>query len=133
MGSCRHRQNVSSGDEDNNNWCASWIAGVVAVEVSLRVFNKRGILFAGFPRIGPNREMKKALELYWKGGSTLSDLLAVADQVDKAAWKLQADAGIDFVGLDGTLYDQVLDWIFSLGLAPPRFKACLTTKLKLLV
>eukprot|EP00884_Botryococcus_braunii_P016286 jgi/Botrbrau1/3340/Bobra.0048s0035.1 len=76
----------------------------------------------GFPRIGPNREMKKALELYWKGGSALSSLLFVADQVDKAAWKLQADAGIGLVGLDGTLYDQVLDWTFYLGLAPPRFK-----------
>lgn len=30
-------------------------------------------------------------------------------------------AGIAKVGLDGTLYDQVLDWIFALGLAPSRF------------
>lgn len=30
-------------------------------------------------------------------------------------------AGISLVGLDGTLYDQVLDFIFYLGLAPPRF------------
>jgi hypothetical protein len=29
--------------------------------------------------------------------------------------------GISKVGLDGTLYDQVLDWIFALGLAPARF------------
>lgn len=66
--------------------------------------------------------MKKALELYWKGGSTLGSLLDVADKVDEAAWKLQASAGIDLVGLDGTLYDQVLDWTFYLGLAPPRFQ-----------
>lgn len=32
------------------------------------------------------------------------------------------NAGIDRVGLDGTLYDQVLDFIFYLGLAPPRFQ-----------
>jgi hypothetical protein len=31
------------------------------------------------------------------------------------------NAGISLVGLDGTLYDQVLDFIFYLGLAPPRF------------
>lgn len=31
------------------------------------------------------------------------------------------DAGVALVGLDGTLYDQVLDFIFYLGLAPPRF------------
>ena len=30
-------------------------------------------------------------------------------------------AGISLVGLDGTLYDQVLDTIFYLGLAPARF------------
>ena len=30
-------------------------------------------------------------------------------------------AGIAKVGLDGTLYDQVLDWSFALGLAPSRF------------
>lgn len=30
-------------------------------------------------------------------------------------------AGIAKIGLDGTLYDQVLDWIFALGLAPSRF------------
>ena len=31
-------------------------------------------------------------------------------------------AGIARVGLDGTLYDQVLDFIFYLGLAPKRFQ-----------
>ena len=31
-------------------------------------------------------------------------------------------AGVELVGLDGTLYDQVLDTIFYLGLAPPRFQ-----------
>ncbi len=34
---------------------------------------------------------------------------------------LSPTAGISKVGLDGTLYDQVLDWIFALGLAPARF------------
>ncbi len=54
----------------------------------------------------------------------MSALLEVADQVDKAAWKCQADAGIDLIGIDGTLYDQILDWTFYLGLAPPRFQVC---------
>ena len=35
---------------------------------------------------------------------------------------LAADPGVDLVGLDGTLYDQVLDWLFYLGLQPARFK-----------
>ncbi|DBB12610.1 TPA: hypothetical protein ACH3X3_005396 [Trebouxia sp. C0006] len=75
----------------------------------------------GFPRIGPNREMKKALESYWKKQLSLDELLKVNDQTEKDAWQLQSKAGISKVGLDGTLYDQVLDWIFALGLAPARF------------
>ena len=35
-------------------------------------------------------------------------------------------AGVDLVGLDGTLYDQMLDWVVYLGLEPARFKVCLT-------
>lgn len=35
-------------------------------------------------------------------------------------------AGIDLVGLDGTLYDQILDWIVYLGLEPERFKVAPT-------
>lgn len=76
----------------------------------------------GFPRIGPNREMKKALESYWKKQLSLEDLLKVNDQTEKDAWQLQSKTGIAKVGLDGTLYDQVLDWIFALGLAPARFQ-----------
>lgn len=54
-------------------------------------------------------------------------LTACAPQVDLAQCANQmclivlVAAGIAKVGLDGTLYDQVLDWIFALGLAPSRF------------
>ncbi|KAK9821557.1 hypothetical protein WJX81_005017 [Elliptochloris bilobata] len=75
-----------------------------------------------FPRIGEKRELKKALESYWKGGSSLEELLTVSTEVEKAAWSLQAKQGVELIGLDGTLYDQVLDTIFYLGLAPPRFQ-----------
>lgn len=43
---------------------------------------------------------------YWKKKSSQEDLLKVAAKVDQDAWRAQADAGIDLVGLDGTLYDQ---------------------------
>ncbi|KAK9829533.1 hypothetical protein WJX72_006351 [[Myrmecia] bisecta] len=76
----------------------------------------------GFPRIGPNREMKKALESYWKGQESLDELLAVSAKVEQDAWQLQHKAGVKLIGLDGTLYDQVLDWVFFLGLAPARFQ-----------
>ncbi|GAB5034800.1 5-methyltetrahydropteroyltriglutamate--homocysteine methyltransferase [Nannochloropsis oceanica] len=76
----------------------------------------------GYPRIGPNREMKKALEEYWAGKSSKEALIAVAKQVEESAWKAQADAGVDFVALDGTCYDQMLDHCTYLGLLPPRFQ-----------
>lgn len=40
-------------------------------------------------------------------------------------------AGIDRVGLDGTLYDQILDFIFYLGLEPQRFKVSTNTHLQI--
>jgi len=77
----------------------------------------------GYPRIGPKREMKVALESYWAGKLSEEDLLATAHQVDEGAWKAQAEAGIDLVGLDGTLYDHILDFALTyLGLVPPRFQ-----------
>ncbi|KAL4447714.1 hypothetical protein ABPG75_004933 [Micractinium tetrahymenae] len=76
----------------------------------------------GFPRIGPNREMKKALEAYWAGSSSKEELAAASAAVEARAWRDQAAAGIDLIGLDGTLYDQVLDATFQLGLIPERFQ-----------
>ena len=72
--------------------------------------------------LGPKREMKKALEAHWSGKITAAELLAAAADVEAAAWRAQAEAGIDLIGLDGTLYDQVLDATFQLGLIPERFK-----------
>ena len=43
---------------------------------------------------------------HWKGKLSGDDLLAAAAKVDADAWRLQRDAGIDLVALDGTLYDQ---------------------------
>jgi hypothetical protein len=42
--------------------------------------------------------------------------------VEKHAWMLQKNNGVARIGLDGTLYDQVLDATFILGLAPSRFQ-----------
>lgn len=77
----------------------------------------------GFPRIGPNREMKKALESFWAGKSTQDELVQTAEQVERTAWQAQKDAGIALIGLDSTLYDQVLDFTNYLGLVPERFQS----------
>ncbi|KAF6264914.1 hypothetical protein COO60DRAFT_1621541 [Scenedesmus sp. NREL 46B-D3] len=75
----------------------------------------------GFPRIGAKREIKTALEAYWSGKLPQPELLSISADVQAADWKLQASAGITRIGIDGTLYDQVLDTTFALGLAPVRF------------
>ena len=76
----------------------------------------------GFPRMGPNRELKFALENYWKGKSTEQDLMQVAGNVEEAAWTLQKDAGITKVTVgDQYLYDFVLMMTESLGIVPKRF------------
>ena len=77
----------------------------------------------GFPRMGPDRELKKALESYWSGKTTEADLLKVASERREQNWKLQKDLGIDFIpSNDFSLYDQVLDMTVLLGAIPPRFK-----------
>jgi hypothetical protein len=77
----------------------------------------------GFPRIGPKREMKKALEDFWSKKSSEADLVAISHAVEAQAWTAQADAGVDLIALDGTYYDQILDTISYLGLIPERFNA----------
>ena len=76
----------------------------------------------GFPRIGPDRELKRALEAYWAGRSTADDLAAAAHDIRRANWQLQADAGIEHVpSNDFSLYDHVLDTAVMLGAIPGRF------------
>lgn len=63
-----------------------------------------------------------ALEKYWAGKLPQTELIHVSETTQAQDWQLQADAGITRVGVDGTLYDQVLDTTYLLGLAPARFK-----------
>ncbi len=77
----------------------------------------------GYPRIGKKRELKKALETYWKGESNAETLLKAAREVETNNWKAQLNAGIDRIGVGNeTLYDHVLDWTVRLGLIPQRFR-----------
>ena len=77
----------------------------------------------GFPRIGANRELKKALESYWKGKSSQEELAKVAQDLCARHWKLQQEAGLDHIpSNDFSLYDQVLDTICMAGLVPERYK-----------
>lgn len=76
----------------------------------------------GFPRIGANRELKKAVESFWKNQSSEADLLNVAKQIKANNWHLQKNAGIDFVpSNDFSFYDHILDNIALFGALPQRF------------
>jgi 5-methyltetrahydropteroyltriglutamate--homocysteine methyltransferase len=76
----------------------------------------------GMPRIGPRRELKKAVEGYWAGTIDGAALAEVARTRRAAAWRQQADAGIDSIpSNDFSLYDQVLDTTCLVGAVPPRF------------
>ena len=76
----------------------------------------------GFPRIGAKRELKRALEAYWKGEQDQAALEAVGRELCTRHWKLQAEAGLDLVPVgDFTWYDHVLDMSVLLGVVPKRF------------
>jgi 5-methyltetrahydropteroyltriglutamate--homocysteine methyltransferase len=76
----------------------------------------------GYPRIGSNRELKKANELYWANKISAEELLATAAVIRKQNWQLQADKGIDLIpSNDFSLYDQVLDLTLTLGVIPERY------------
>ncbi|HQX07890.1 MAG TPA: 5-methyltetrahydropteroyltriglutamate--homocysteine S-methyltransferase, partial [Zoogloea sp.] len=75
----------------------------------------------GFPRIGARRELKFALESYWKGDSSRDALEALGAQLRQRHWADQT--GIDLVPVgDFSYYDQVLDMSFTLGNLPERVR-----------
>ena len=73
----------------------------------------------GFPRIGAKRELKFALESYWKGQSSRDELKALGAQLRQRHWQEQSDLDLVPVG-DFAFYDQVLDMSFTLGNLPER-------------
>jgi 5-methyltetrahydropteroyltriglutamate--homocysteine methyltransferase len=73
----------------------------------------------GFPRIGAKRELKFALESYWKGLSFRDELKAKGAELRQRHWQDQSSLGLVPVG-DFSFYDQVLDMSFTLGNLPER-------------
>ena len=68
----------------------------------------------GFPRIGAKRELKFALESYWKGQSSRDELKTLGAELRRRHWQDQAALDLVPVG-DFAFYDQVLDMSFTLG------------------
>ncbi|MBX3253010.1 MAG: 5-methyltetrahydropteroyltriglutamate--homocysteine S-methyltransferase [Chitinophagaceae bacterium] len=76
----------------------------------------------GYPRIGSQRELKKACEQYWAGKLTLQQLSQAGSSIRLRNWLLQKEAGIDLVPCnDFSYYDQVLDTSLMVGAIPVRY------------
>ncbi|MGD9983509.1 MAG: 5-methyltetrahydropteroyltriglutamate--homocysteine S-methyltransferase [Porticoccaceae bacterium] len=76
----------------------------------------------GFPRIGRSRELKWALEAYWRGEIDRDELERRGRELRRRHWELQRAAGLDLVPVgDFSWYDQVLDLTALLGVIPARF------------
>jgi len=77
----------------------------------------------GYPRIGQDRQLKKATESYWKGEISLEALKQTGAQIRKDNWLKQKKAGIDYIpSNDFSFYDQMLDMTCLLGNVPARFQ-----------
>lgn len=77
----------------------------------------------GLSRMGPNRELKFAMEKYWKGKIEKDEFIAKAQAVEELGWSLQlADDKIDSIPVgEHFYYDGVLSWAEWLGIVPKRF------------
>ncbi|KAI9063309.1 cobalamin-independent methionine synthase [Trametes sanguinea] len=76
----------------------------------------------GFPRIGANREVKKAVEAYWANKLSADELTKAAADVKKASWTSLKERGVDLIPSgDFTLYDHVLDHSAAFNVIPKRY------------
>jgi 5-methyltetrahydropteroyltriglutamate--homocysteine methyltransferase len=83
----------------------------------------------GYPRIGSQRELKKASEQYWQGKIPVQQLLQTGKTIRRQNWQLQKDAGIDLIPCnDFSFYDQVLDTTLMVGAIPERYHSLMEAK-----
>jgi len=76
----------------------------------------------GFPRIGAQRELKRAVEAYWAGKQDAQALQETGRALRAEHWRLQASNGLKFVPVgDFAWYDHILEWTTLLGAVPARF------------
>lgn len=76
----------------------------------------------GFPRIGPRRELKAALENYWSGKTDAATLSRDAAGLKAATWARQRALGVTHIpSNDFSLYDHVLDTSVMVGAIPPAY------------
>lgn len=78
----------------------------------------------GYPRIGASRELKFAVEKYFKGEIGMEALNRTAADLRSAHWKVQRAHGIDYIpSNDFSFYDHMLDTAVIFNLIPERYRA----------
>ncbi|WP_405656674.1 5-methyltetrahydropteroyltriglutamate--homocysteine S-methyltransferase [Streptomyces sp. RK9] len=78
----------------------------------------------GYPRQGAGRELKKAIEGYWKGRVTAQALKETATELRRSTWQRLAAAGVHEVPTgDFSYYDHVLDTSVMVGAVPQRHRS----------
>ncbi|MBI0165736.1 5-methyltetrahydropteroyltriglutamate--homocysteine S-methyltransferase [Snodgrassella sp. M0351] len=77
---------------------------------------------SGYPRVGAKRELKFAVEAFWKGAKSEAELRQTAADIRQKNWATQIAAGADLLPVgDFSYYDHVLDTLCALGAIPARF------------
>ncbi|GAA2387028.1 5-methyltetrahydropteroyltriglutamate--homocysteine S-methyltransferase [Dactylosporangium salmoneum] len=77
----------------------------------------------GYPRIGPDRELKQAVEAYWAGRIDAGQLERTAAGLRADVWRDLHRAGLTAVPSNtSSYYDQVLDAAVAVGAIPDRFR-----------
>ncbi|KAF2441707.1 cobalamin-independent methionine synthase [Karstenula rhodostoma CBS 690.94] len=78
----------------------------------------------GFPRMGANRDLKKANEAYWADKLSRDELVKEAKRLRLAHWQIQKDAGVDVIpSNDFAFYDHLLDHIQLFNAIPERYSS----------
>lgn len=82
-----------------------------------------GSSILGYPRIGPHRELKRALESYWHGTLSRDELIAVGREIQESQYLELAATGLTQVpGNTFSFYDHILDNALLFGAVPKRFE-----------
>ncbi|WP_248958438.1 5-methyltetrahydropteroyltriglutamate--homocysteine S-methyltransferase [Sphaerisporangium perillae] len=77
----------------------------------------------GYPRIGPRRELKRALEAYWQGRATLEELRRTGAGLREQTWRRLRELGLAALPSNTfSYYDQVLDAAMLLDAVPGRYR-----------
>ena len=85
--------------------------------------DKKIVYIVGFPRIGEQRELKRALESFWADKCLFDEVEEIASTLRKRHLRYQKDAGIEYISSnDFSFYDNMLDTCIMLNAIPNRFK-----------